>query len=105
MYYILKILQENTSTARLDEADGAIRTQESRALFKQIYICPEYIAPREIGSITLDNALYARYAGEMQIITQAQKKDNKINTIAKLLDSELILLPYIKPNSKFKIKV
>ncbi|CBL06403.1 Bacterial protein of unknown function (DUF871) [Megamonas hypermegale ART12/1] len=41
----------------------------------------------------------------MQIITQAQKKDNKINTIAKLLDSELILLPYIKPNSKFKIKV
>ena len=102
---ILKTLQENTFTARLDEADGAIRTQESRALFKQIYICPEYIAPREIGSITLDNVLYARYAGEMQIITQAQKKDNKINTIAKLLDSELILLPYIKPNSKFKIKV
>ena len=102
---ILKTLQENIFTARLDEADGAIRTQESRALFKQIYICPEYIAPREIGSITLDNALYARYAGEMQIITHAQKKDNKINTIAKLLDSELILLPYIKPNSKFKIKV
>lgn len=102
---ILKVLQQSTFTARLDEADGAIRTQESRALFKQIYICPEYIAPREIGSITLDNALYARYAGEMQIITQAQKKDNKINTIAKLLDSELILLPYIKPNSKFKIKV
>ena len=103
--YILKTLQQSTFTARLDEADGAIRTQESRALFKQIYICPEYIAPREIGSITLDNALYARYAGEMQIITHAQKKDNKINTIAKLLDSELILLPYIKPNSKFKIKV
>ena len=102
---ILKTLQQNTFTARLDEADGAIRTQESRALFKQIYICPEYIVPREIGSITLDNALYARYAGEMQIITHAQKKDNKINTIAKLLDSELILLPYIQPNSKFKIKI
>ena len=55
-------------TARQDEADEAIRTQESRALFKQIYICPEYIAPREIGSITLDNALYARYAGESALL-------------------------------------
>ena len=101
---ILDILAQNKFTVRIDEADTAIRTQESRILFKNVHISPEYITSRNIGDITLDNIFYARYMGELQIITTTLPQDNKINTIAKLLPYDLILLPYLKANVKFKFK-
>lgn len=103
--FIRQILANTIFTARLDEAQTAIRTQESRLLFKNHQINPEYIAKRNIGAITIDNLNYARYMGELQIITQTQNRDNKVNTIAQVIDSDLALLPFIKPNSKFKIEL
>ena len=101
---ILTILNKNYFTVRIDDADTAIRTQESRMLFKNVHISPEYITSRKIGDITLDNIFYARYMGELEIITTTLLQDNKINTIAKLLPHDLILLPYLKANTKFKFK-
>ena len=103
--FIIKTLENTIFTARIDQAQTAIRTQESRALFKHHTINPEYIATRNIGAITLDNINYARYMGELQIITTAQNRDSKVNTIAQIIKSDLALLPLIKPNSKFKIEL
>lgn len=103
--FIQKLLNTTTFTARIDEAQIAIRTQESRLLCKNQQINPEYIAKRPIGSITMDNINYARYMGELQIITQEQNSDPKVNIIAQVIDTDLVLLKYIKPNSKFKIEL
>ena len=103
--FVQDLLTDTIFTARIDAAKTAIRTQESRNLCKSYQINPEYIASRKIGAITIDNLNYARYMGELQIITQEQNCDHKVNTIAQIIDSDLTLLDFIQPNSKFKIEL
>lgn len=99
-----EILSTTIFTSRLDSAENAIRTQESRAIFKNCNMPCEYITNRDIGMITVDNNDSGRYKGELQIITKKQSVDKTVNIIGKLFDSELLLLERLSPNTKFKIK-
>ncbi len=103
--FVHSLLTENIFTTRIDAADGAIRTQESRLICKHKDIVPNYTVKRIVGSITLDNMLAGRYAGELQIITKEQPSDKTVNVVAKIIDSDLLLLPYAYPNRKFRIEL
>ena len=96
-----------TFTSRLDVAQDAIRTQESRVLLHGLVVEPDTstILPKTPGAITLDNKRYLRYMGELQILTSAQDPDPRTNLVAQVLPKALPLLKKIRPGQKFTFRI
>ena len=114
-----KELCRNVFTARPDEARDVLRTVESRHLTAELLkkqqnaagqpastaaIAPrqEPALPRPAGTITLDNQLYQRYQGELQITKTDLPPDRRINVLGQLPALEQRLLKYITPGKKFR---
>jgi hypothetical protein len=55
------------------------------------------------GDITIDNALYQHYTGELQIALKDRKNDGNTNVIGKVDENELFLLDCIKPWQSFTL--
>ena len=45
---------------------------------------------RKKGSITIDNELYGRYAGEMQIATHDLPVDEKVNVVGMVVEEDFL---------------
>ncbi|WP_050180337.1 DUF871 domain-containing protein [Domibacillus robiginosus] len=98
-------LYKHTQTNRPDPARDCIRSIESRG-FAQTGdkpIEPFHTVERPRGSITVDNRLYLRYAGEMQIVLKDLPADEKVNVIGRIVAEDLPLLPFIEPGGRFII--
>ena len=96
-----------TFTSRLDVAQDAIRTQESRVLLHGLVVEPDTstVLPKTPGAITLDNKRYLRYMGELQILTSSQDPDPRTNIVAQVLPKALPLLKKIRPGQKFTFRI
>lgn len=101
--YVDRLLK-NPFTTRLDEARDAIRTQESRMLCLDS-IVPAHTVERPYGAVTLDNVLYGRYMGELQIVKNPQPADRRVNVIAQIQPEEQSLLTYLTPGKRFALKI
>lgn len=89
-------------TNRMDAARDVIRSQESR-LKSRGPLEKGTIMKRSIGSITVDNDEYGRYAGEVQITKRSLPEDERVNVIGRISEDELSLLEYCGPGQKFEI--
>lgn len=88
---------------RQDEARDVIRSGEAR--FKKISeIKAEKTLQRDPGSITIDNQLYQRYMGEIQICKVPLAADEKVNVAGKIIATDLDLVSQIKAGDKFRIE-
>ncbi|MGM9540065.1 DUF871 domain-containing protein [Anaerovibrio sp.] len=103
-------LCRHTFTSRPDEAQDVLRTCESRRITSQLlgqHRMPD-IPPlnagmsRPAGAITLDNRLYQRYQGELQIIRTPLPPDHRVNLLGQLSPLEQRLIKYITPGRKFR---
>lgn len=111
----MKLFQKNLSTSilrqvhtnRKDPARDVIRSVESRsyAQMGDISIAPAHQVERIMGMVTIDNQLYGRYAGELQIVLKDLPKDEKVNVIGQILEEDLPLLKEIKAGGKFQLIV
>ncbi|MET3196673.1 MupG family TIM beta-alpha barrel fold protein [Gottfriedia sp. OAE603] len=101
---LLKSIEE-IHTNREDPARDVIRSMESRLYgrFGHVKLLPNNTIDRVRGSITIDNELYGRYAGEMQITLTNLPSDPKVNVVGKVIDEDLQLLSYIGAGSNFKL--
>ncbi|MED3123942.1 DUF871 domain-containing protein [Bacillus wiedmannii] len=97
----LKVV-ERVHTNRLDPARDVIRSVESREGNKVI-LKPMHTIARKKGSITIDNELYGRYAGEMQVATYDLPKDEKVNVVGMVVEEDLSLLPYVGAGKMFQL--
>ncbi|PEP18449.1 DUF871 domain-containing protein [Bacillus wiedmannii] len=97
----LKVV-ERVHTNRLDPARDVIRSVESREGNKVI-LKPMHTIARKKGSITIDNELYGRYAGEMQVVTHDLPKDEKVNVVGMVVEEDLSLLSYVSAGKMFQI--
>lgn len=100
-------LLKNTFTRRPDISKSVIRAVEGRKFLKQIggTIEPEnYSEERNFGAITVDNRTFGRYAGEVQIVEDILPVDSRVNIVARIIDEEIFLADYIKPNQKFSFR-
>ncbi|MBJ8052447.1 DUF871 domain-containing protein [Bacillus cereus] len=97
----LKVV-EKVHTNRLDPARDVIRSVESREENKVILQQMNTIS-RKKGSITIDNELYGRYAGEMQIVMNDLPEDGKVNVVGMVVEEDVSLLPYIGAGKKFQL--
>jgi uncharacterized protein len=99
-----QLLAEGTHN-RPDNARDVIRSEESRmsGMFKNVKIEPSNCIERRKGAVTIDNDLYLRYKGEIQIARRALPQDNKVNVIGQVVAEDLPLLYYIKGGTHFRI--
>lgn len=100
-YYSL-VLGEHIN--RQDDARDVIRSAEAR--FKTVpEIVPEkeYIKKRTMGSVTIDNQLYERYMGEIQITKHDLKADPKVTVVAMVVDEDQSLIKTIHAGNKFRL--
>ncbi|GGE27945.1 hypothetical protein GCM10011391_03060 [Pullulanibacillus camelliae] len=88
---------------RLDVAKAVIRSEQSRVLNKDEDIPPENTVHRRGGSITIDNNLYKRYKGELQLVKQELPADEKVNVLGQIVDKDLPLLDFVHAGTAFKI--
>ena len=91
-------------TCRIDSPRRLIRLEESRTTYK-----PE-TAPQELGAdarprgtITIDNAAYGRYAGEIQILRGDFPAEARVNVIGRVPENAFLLLDLIRGGQKFRL--
>ncbi|ALS00837.1 histidine kinase [Enterococcus silesiacus] len=87
---------------RQDAARDVIRSAEAR--FKEVAtIQPERALERKKGSVTIDNLLYGRYMGEIQIAKKDLPADKKVTVAAQVVPEDRSLLKLIKAGRAFKL--
>ncbi|MGG1574299.1 DUF871 domain-containing protein [Fictibacillus sp. NRS-1165] len=93
-------------TNRQDTARDVIRSVESRSYANngKKVTAQDPPLPRPVGTITIDNEKYGRYAGELQITKTDLPADERVNVIGRVKDEDLKLLPYIGPGQKFLVQ-
>ena len=96
-------LLNNILTDRIDSPNGLLRILESREYSRSndTNIDPDNCIERSLGSITIDNDLYKRYCGEIQIMKKDYPQDEKVNVIGKVKDEYLDLLKMIDRGDRF----
>lgn len=88
-------------TNRVDDARDVVRSQEAR--FKQLpLIEQEGCIKREKGSVTLDNQLYGRYMGELQLTKKELPTDSRVNVVATVIPAHLALVDWIQPGQDYE---
>jgi uncharacterized protein len=66
-------------------------------------VLPENTVARPKGTITMDNDLYGRYRGEVQITLNDLPADERVNVIGKVIPEDILLLSFIKPGQGIKL--
>lgn len=94
-------LLTDVHTNRMDTARDVVRSQEAR--FKELpFINQLNTIERFKGAITLDNHLYDRYAGELQIVKNELAADPRVNVMGKVMDKDLDLIKWITAGQKYQ---
>ena len=89
-------------TRRIDSPRWLIRFQESRT-----YSCPgDIIEPgrcieRKRGVLTVDNARYGRYSGELMLMLEDLPADERVNVIGSVPENAWLLMDRIERGGKF----
>jgi hypothetical protein len=99
-----RIILEETHSNRSDISEYMIRSSLTRNKYKNVEIKPFNTRDIKRGDILIDNSLYKKYKGELQIALKDMKNYGKTNVVGKIAEEELFLLDYIKPWQKFKIE-
>ncbi|GAB4073704.1 MupG family TIM beta-alpha barrel fold protein [Barrientosiimonas marina] len=89
---------------RLDVSRDVVRSDGSRSKNAYDTIPPENTVLRCLGSITIDNHLYQRYKGELQITRRELPQDRKVNVIGHILENDLALIDYIQSGTLFTMQ-
>ncbi len=94
-----------TYTVRADSGAYAFRFLESRAysVDSGLQIEPSNCIERRKGALTLDNGLYKRYSGEMQLVYKALEADARVNVIGQVDDVYLGLVDAIQRGDRLRL--
>ncbi|RTR31852.1 DUF871 domain-containing protein [Robertmurraya yapensis] len=79
---------------RPDFSRDVLRFMDTRSIEP---IAPSANSLRLIGTITMDNQLYGRYQGEIQITLRDLPADERVNVIGKIHEDDVPLLLRLKP--------
>lgn len=87
---------------RKDPAADVVRSAQSRIILNNESIEPLNTGKRSIGTVTIDNNLYGRYSGEIQITKCELPEDERINILGMVNEKNFGVLKYITANVKFR---
>ena len=90
-------------TNRQDEARDVIRSADAR--FRKIpQVTPLPLTERAVGAVTIDNADYLRYMGEIQVVKRPLAADPKVNVVGQVIEKDRPLIQQIKAGQKFSLE-
>ena len=96
-------LLSKTFIARPEISPCIIRAANSRS--PKNFIEPDNNPKsRKPGDITINNANFRRYMGEVQIVKMDLPADLRVNTVAKIADIDLLLLECLNSNQAFAFR-
>lgn len=100
------ILFSGIHTNRLDAPDYVIRSSGSRG-FAQVEapLAADRCKERSKYSVTIDNAGYKRYSGELQICLTDIPQDARVNVVGAIWGDSRELVELIKGGKKFAFKI
>ncbi len=82
---------------RYDSSNSFLRSQSSRQMAEfSKSIAPDNCVERKIGSITIDNTLYERYSGELQVVLKDSLENKKINVVGFVDSNDIEKLYYFR---------
>ena len=97
-------LYDKVFTCRIDSPKWLVRFQESRTYAcRGEIIAPGTTAPRNRGSITIDNERYGRYSGEIMLVRSDLQPDPRVNVIGQVPENAMLLIDHITRGSKFTL--
>ena len=97
-------LYGKTFTCRIDSPRWLVRFQESRTYSCQGDIVePQNCIARRRGAITVDNRNYGRYSGELMLMREDLKADERVNVIGEVPENALLLVDRIERGAKFML--
>ena len=99
-----KIVLEELHFSRGDISEYMIRSTDSRIKYREHSFPPFNTIPIKRGDILIDNSLYGRYAGELQVALKDMNNSGRTNVVGSISEEEVYLLDYIRPWQKFKFK-
>lgn len=89
---------------RMDSARDVVRSAHSRVMGEYKPIPKDLTMIRSIGTITVDNEGYGRYAGEIQITKRNLPEDDRVNVLGRIDEREVSLLAFCGPGQSFEIQ-
>ncbi len=96
-------LFSTTHYLRPDNGVNAYRLESSRKMaLPGSLIQPNNQVERKVNSITIDNKLYQRYSGEIQIVFNQMPADQRVNVIGEVINANK--LKYLTKGLKFIFK-
>lgn len=95
------LIISGTHTNRMDPGEFVIRSQEARGR-KAFSIAKKQSMDRKKYFITIDNAGYLRYEGELQIMRRDYLADARVNVVGDATDAAL-LIDMIRPGDSFRL--
>ncbi|TNJ67607.1 DUF871 domain-containing protein [Paenibacillus hemerocallicola] len=100
---LMPLLSE-THTSPWDGAEQVIRSARGRKymLERGIAPAPSNTDARPAGTVTMDNALYTRYAGELQVARIDLPADERVNVLGRVVPEDRGLLRFIGPRTAFR---
>lgn len=94
-------LQEGEYRPRPDFARDVLRLMDTRSTES---VAPNHTVERLHGTITMDNELYGRYRGEVQIALRDLPADERVNVIGQVIPEDVQLLSLIQPGQRLELK-
>lgn len=91
---------------RGDVSDYVIRSTGHRAKYSQVAI-PLIQQEKHVkrGDILIDNQLYTRYCGELQIALRDFTVSEKVNVVGHIIEEDVALLELLKPWQNFTLRI
>ena len=102
----LKLLSQKFQS-RPEVSYSIVRAENGRALAKELnlIIDPDNTPqPRGLGDITIDNSNFGRYMGEVQIVKSALPPDPRVNLVAQISKTDLLLLDALTSGKTFSFR-
>lgn len=92
-----------THEFRYDSNSSFLRSRSSRQMSQYASVVEiDNTVDRLKGCITVDNKLYGRYSGEMQIVLKDKERDERVNVVGKIDDKDLEKMLYHDKGYSYK---
>lgn len=96
-----KILSYSQHYRRGDISSQTIRSTQSRVIYGEVNNAEhDNINEFRVGDVVIGNDSFGKYKNELQIVLEPHK-DSRKNLVGRIKESEVFLLGYIKPWTKF----
>ena len=87
---------------RYDSPSNLLRSVSSRQMAEKArLIKPNNVIERKCGCISIDNELYKRYSGEMEVVLKDKEADERVNVVGYINNDDLYKLSAYKDGMSY----